>query len=77
MTLEDSFSEDGLARLHFYIVNQLVIGDSNAELDDIKMPRGKLLGAIGREVDVCVIRQNTLLLQTLPFPADSPNVNPG
>jgi hypothetical protein len=76
VALEDTLGENGRAGLFLYIVYELLVGDSDTKFDNIQMACGELLRAVSRQVDICVVRENTILLQTLAFSADRSNVDP-
>jgi hypothetical protein len=78
MAFEDGFREYLLLiRISANILNQLVVGDSYPEFDNVKVTRVVLLRAIAREIEIRVIGQNSFLFKTVSFSANGPNIHSG
>src|SRR5260370_26017782 len=78
MALKDGVGEDRrLAGIESNFVEQLIVGDQQAELDDIKRPGVILFRAIGGKVHVREVGQKTLLFQSQSFATDRSNVYSG
>ena len=77
MAFIDTFRENRLSRLFLYFVDDLFISDPDPKFNDIEMARVELRSAMRRQIDIGVVGQNPLLLESLSFPAHSSHIHSG